>query len=121
MLSSWAKTQDLDAKIPNVSKSRAAPRERTIWEPRVTQEGSPKISEDMAGSLLGSVNSPRHGEVSKINSVSTEGCQSGATGDGAGHATQGLRLIQENQSASQDSKGEGQPTAQFWGLSSNKP
>ena len=47
----------LGGKIPNVSNSRVASRERISWEPRVTQAGqspqqpghSPKISGDMAG------------------------------------------------------------------------
>lgn len=51
----------------------------------MTQEGGPKISGDTAGLLLRSINSPRNGEVIKINPVSTEGCQPGAIGDGAGH------------------------------------
>lgn len=85
MLSSWVKAQDLGVKVPNVSKSRAASRERMIWEPRVTQKGSPKRSGDVDGLLLGSINSSSHREVSKINPESTDGSQSGTTGDGAGH------------------------------------
>lgn len=77
MLSSWVKAQDLGVKIPNVSKSRAASRERMMWEPRVAQEGSPKRSGDMDGLLLGSIKSSSHGEVSKITPVSIDGSQSG--------------------------------------------
>lgn len=63
----------LGGKIPSVSKSRVAPRERMSWEPGVTEAGqspqqpghSPKIPGNTAGLLLGSIDSPRHGEVMK--------------------------------------------------------
>lgn len=90
----------------HVSKSRTPSRERMIWKPRVTQEGTPKRSGDMDGLLLGSINISSRGAVSRINPVSIEVSQSGATGDGDGNTTLGLRLMQENHSASQDSKGQ---------------